>query len=180
MDQEQYLALSALGPDRPGLVAEATRYLAERGGNVEDSRMAVLGGDFGLLILVSGPPDRIELIQKEIAHLESLTGLQIQIRPTRSPEEHRRASVAPCTITAHALDHEGIVHAVSNALYRSGVNIVSLHTTAYNAPITGSPLFRLEATVDLPRQVSLIDLRRALDEVAREENLDLDVRSQVP
>ena len=174
---EAYLVLSALGPDRPGLVAEVTRYLAEHGGNIEDSRMAVLGGEFGIMVLVSGGPAAVEAIARDAAQLEARTGLGVLIRPTRSPEAHRKAAAVPCLIVTNALDHEGIVRAVSGALYEAGVNIVSLQTTAYNAPITGSPLFRMEATVDVPREVPLSRIREAMAEVARNDNLDIEVRT---
>ena len=137
---ETFLVLSALGPDRPGLVAEVTDYLTERGVNVEDSRMAVLGGEFGILVLVSGPPGPIAAVEAGQGALAAATGLSIVLRRTKSPEEHRRAAVVPCLVTAEALDHEGIVRAVSRALHGVGVNIVSLETTAYEAPVTGSPL----------------------------------------
>lgn len=176
---ELFLVLSALGPDRPGLVAEITEYLTERGANVEDSRMAVLGGEFGVLILVSGAPAEIDAIERDKAALVEKTGLEILLRRTKSPEDHRRAASVPYLVTAEALDHEGIVRAVSRALHGAGVNIVSLETSAYQAPVTGSPLFRLEARVDLPSSVTVGTLRKAMDAVAEAENLDIEVRSLV-
>ena len=176
---ESFLVLSALGPDRPGLVAEITEYLTARGANVEDSRMAVLGGEFGVLVLVSGTADQLATIGREKAELAGKTGLELLLRATKSPEDHRRAASIPCLVTAEALDHEGIVRAVSRALHSAGVNIVSLETSAYQAPVTGSPLFRLEARVDLPPAVTIGKLRKAMDVVAVAENLDLEVRSLV-
>ncbi len=177
MSTERYLVLSALGPDRPGLVAEVTDYLAERGVNVEDSRMAVLGAEFGILVLVSGTEAELARVASDTAALEAKTKLGVLVRRTKSPEDHRRAAVMPCVVSAEALDHEGIVRAVAVEISRLGINIVSLETSAYNAPVTGSPLFRLEAHIDLPEGVSLAQFRRHLDEVAQRENLELDVRS---
>ena len=173
---ELFLVLSALGPDRPGLVAEVTEYLTERGANVEDSRMAVLGGEFGVLILVSGEPGEIGAIERDRARLAEKTGLELLLRRTQSPEEHRRAVSVPCLVTAEAIDHEGIAHAVSRALHGAGMNIISLETSVYQAPDTGSPLFRLEARVELPPEVAVSTLRKAMDVVAEAENLDIEVR----
>jgi glycine cleavage system transcriptional repressor len=174
---EHHLALSALGPDRTGLVAEVTEYLTSRGCNLEDSRMAVLGAEFGMLILVSGPPDAIERASADAKQLEKATGLAIVTRRTKSPEEHRRSTAVPYVVNAEALDHEGIVRAVATALHQLGTNIVSLETSAYNAPVTGSPLFRLEALVDVPKEVSPATLRDAMAKVAERENIDIEVRS---
>jgi glycine cleavage system transcriptional repressor len=179
MTTEHYLVLSALGPDRPGLVAEVTHYLTERGGNVEDSRMAVLGAEFGVLLLVSGTDDEIAAIARDVSALAKETGLDVTIRPTKSPEAHRRAEVIPCVVTAEAFDQEGIVRAVSRALHGVGVNIVSLETNAYEAPVTGSPLFRMEARIDVPTAVGVSKVRRAMDAVAEAENLDIAVRSLI-
>jgi glycine cleavage system transcriptional repressor len=179
MASDQYLVLSALGADRPGLVAEVTDYLAERGVNVEDSRMAVLGAEFGIQVLVSGSEPSIAKVAADKGLLETKTKLGVLVRRTKSPEEHRRAAVIPCVVTAEAIDHEGIVRAVALAISHMGINIVSLETTAYNAPVTGSPLFRLEAHIDLPQGVSVAQFRRQMDDVAQRESLDIDVRSLV-
>ncbi len=176
---ETFLVLSALGPDRPGLVAEVTEFLTERGANVEDSRMAVLGAEFGILVLVSGTPEQIAAVEQGAPALADKTGIGVIVRRTKSPEEHRRAAVIPCVVTAEAIDQEGIVKSVARALAAVGVNIVSLETTAYEAPVTGSPLFRLEARIDVPQSTGIGKVRKAMDEVAERENLDIDVRSLV-
>lgn len=175
MTTERYLVLSALGPDRPGLVAEVTHYVTERGGNIEDSRMAVLGGEFGVMMLVSGSPDEIARVARDHAALRTATGLDVTTRDTKSPEEHRRAQSIPCVITCDAIDNPGIVRAVSRALRNLGLNIVSLETTTYEAPITGSPLFRLEAMCDVPKGVTLAKVRVAMHEVADRESIDIEV-----
>src|SRR5713101_7719309 len=126
MSTDHYLVLSALGADRPGLVAEVSDYLAERGVNVEDSRMAVLGAEFGIQVLVRGSEGAIARVVDDRAMLETRTKLGVLVRRTKSPEEHRRASVIPCVVTAEALDHEGIVRAVALAISHLGINIVSL------------------------------------------------------
>jgi glycine cleavage system transcriptional repressor len=177
MNAEQYLVLSALGPDRPGLVAEVTRYLSERGANIVDSRMIILGGEFGIMVLVSADEAELGKIEHDRGELESRTGMTVVARRTKSPLAHRKAITIPCTVVAEAIDQEGIVHKVAAALHRLGVSIVSLSTSAYNAPITGSPLFRLEASADLPQGLTLAKLRTALDEVARAENIDISVQS---
>jgi glycine cleavage system transcriptional repressor len=177
MSTERHLVLVALGPDRPGLVAEVTHYVTERGGNIEDSRMATLGGEFGVMMLVSGNGDEIAKIARETASLEASTGLHLLTRDTKSAEEHRKIQAIPCVILCDALDNQGIVRAVSSAIHKLGLNIVSLETTAYEAPVTGSPLFRLEAQCDVPRGITIAKVRAAMAEVAERENIDVEVKA---
>ena len=54
-----HAVLTAVGADRPGLVDEVARYVLERGGNLEDSRMVNLHGQFAMMLLVAGPDDVI-------------------------------------------------------------------------------------------------------------------------
>lgn len=178
MSAEQFAVISGLGPDRPGIVAAATRYLTDRGANVEDSRAAVLGGEFGLMVLASGGAGAIERVLGELAVLEEGTGIAFLGRQTVSPEDHRRARALPYRVEANALDHEGIVVAITDALYRAGINIVSLETSVRNAPVTGTELFSLVAHVDVPDGVSVAAVRSSLAEVARAQNLDAEMRPE--
>jgi glycine cleavage system transcriptional repressor len=173
----RHLVLTALGPDRPGLVSEVTTFLTERGVNIEDSRMAVLGAEWGMMILVSGDADEVSRVEKDLAALQKQTGLTMAAKPTKSPEEHRRATTRPYVVTVEAMDNEGIVRSVSTALYKTGVNIVSAETSTYEAPITGSPLFRMEAVIDVPQEISAAKLRKAMEELAESENVDVVVKA---
>jgi glycine cleavage system transcriptional repressor len=137
--------------------------------------MAVLGGEFGVMMLVSGSPDEIARVARDHAELHTTTGLDVATRDTTSPEDHRRAQSFPCVVTCDAIDNPGIVRAVARALRDLGLNIVSLETTTYEAPVTGSPLFRLEATCDVPKGVTLTKVRALMHEVAERENIDIDV-----
>ncbi len=176
---EHFLVLSALGPDRPGLVAELTTYVTERGGNVEESRMLILGAEFGILVLVSGTDATIDAVQRDLRDLETQTGAGILARRTRSPEEHRRGERKPCVITAESFDRVGIVRAIALAIQKMGLNIVDLETTAVDAPFTGATLFKIEARVDVPKGTTLSQVRAAMQDVAAQEHLDIEVRSLV-
>lgn len=175
---KQYLVLSALGTDRPGIVADVTAFLDERGANVEDSRMAVLGGEFVLMMLVSGTPEAVTRVQADRMALQQGSGLHIQLKPTDSPYQHRATGAVPYQVTAYAMDHEGIVHAIASALSRRGVNIVSLETTTYPAPVSGTPLFRMELHMDVPHEVPLAQLRSELERVADAENVDIELHPE--
>ncbi len=176
MGEKQFRVLSALGPDRTGLVSEVTHYLTERGANVEDSRMALLGGEFGLMALVSGSASALSAVESDLRRLEEQTGLSALMRATDGPRAERFAPSVAYSLSASAMDHEGIVRSVSGALSRLGINIVSLNTTAYSAPETGLALFRLDAMLQAPETLSSSEIRNTLDDVAHIENLDFDLR----
>lgn len=175
---DRFLVVSALGPDRPGLVKELTDFLAERGANVDDSRMAILGGDFGMMVLVSGSDSVISKVEGDIDEIAQSTGTQIIYRRTKSPEDHRRGELRGFSVSVESFDREGIVRAIATALHGLGANVVSLETTQWNAPFTGATLFRIEVRAEVPQSIPLSTVRKVLDEVGARENLDVEVKTQ--
>ena len=172
MSERKYVVLFAEGPDKSGLVADLTAFIVASDGNVEDSRMAVLGGLFGIMMLVSGASACLDKLHAGAAEVEARAGLRITLVPTAAPAVP--AGTRRLTVTVEALDREGIVHAVADCLHRQGGNIVDLDAKAYCAPVSGSPLFRLEIKVDVPAG-AVPATSDALSALAAAEELDCDV-----
>jgi len=174
---EQFVVLSVLGPDRPGLVADLTTYVNDREGSVEESRMLILGAEFGVLVLVSGSQGAVDKIVHEVDQLKTKTGADVIVRRTKSPEEHRRGERKPVLIVAESFDRVGIVRAIASKIHDLGLNIVDLETASVDAPFTGAQLFKIEARVDVPRGITVAKIRDAMEEVGAAEHLDVEVRS---
>ena len=73
------------------------------------------------------------------------------------------------------MDHPGIVYQISGALSSLGINIESMETKTYAAPVSGAPLFRLEATLAVPARTNLNQMRERFAEIQREENIDIEL-----
>jgi glycine cleavage system transcriptional repressor len=174
---DTFFALSALGPDKQGLVAALTRYIAERRGNVEESRMAILGAEFGILMLVRAPEDAAQKLKQDVGKLEAETGLLLRLVPTKSPSEHRQAAM-PYRLIADAADNEGIISKITETCARHGINVVALESESYPAPVTATPLFRMNALIDVPQTVKVGELRAALTTLAAQAGIDLELKAE--
>jgi glycine cleavage system transcriptional repressor len=73
------------------------------------------------------------------------------------------------------MDHPGIVHRLSRVLSRHGVNIEVMETKTSAAPVSGTPIFCLEATVSIPVSTNINGLRDEFAEIQREENIDIEL-----
>jgi glycine cleavage system transcriptional repressor len=165
-----YLVLTAVGPDRPGLVSEIASAIHVAGANLEDSRMAILGGEFALLLLLSGTEAAASAVERTAAPLGEKLGLRlISKRTGRGARKH----FLPYRITVSGFDRPGIVLLVSEILARRGVNVASLESRLAYVPESGTPMFVLEAELQVPSEVALAELRRELSAQCDEENLDL-------
>jgi glycine cleavage system transcriptional repressor len=176
MSEREYLILSAIERDRPGLVAELTGFVAERGCNVEDSRVAVLGGHAGLLFLLSGSAEQVEAVERDLKHFERASGMRAVARRIveREAPSPVLPSPEPFIVTASAIDHVGLIHAVADTVRANGGNILELETTTESAPMTGAPLFALRMRITLPdRHASAARLRAALEALGREGAMDV-------
>lgn len=164
--------LTVVGSDRPGLVDRLTGILAERGFNLEDSRMAVLGGEFAGILLISGDSPQSDL--KQLASmLESETGMTVTIRETTAPGGGRPS--IPFVVRGYAMDHPGIVHGLAHEIASLGANIDEMETSMQPAPVTGTPLFDVKMRVSLPAEVSVSDLRQRLAKAGEKNNIDITV-----
>lgn len=169
-ESQELRVLTAVGSDRPGLVREVSALIHACGANLEDSRMAVLGGEFALLALFSGPAQAVERATQRVAELGRELELQMVIKDTRRPVPERRYLAYRLRVSG--LDHPGIVSSVAQELVRREINVASLDSRVVHLPLSGTPSFVLEAVLEVPSQLSLQEVRRALDEVAERENLE--------
>src|SRR4051794_15954181 len=112
MNGKEHLIITSLGTDRPGIVEELSGWILENGGNIEDSRMSLLGGEFASLVLVSGEAGFAERLEGSRAAFESDRGQTVFARRVKASPGAPQVSHLRYNLKATALDHPGIVHQV--------------------------------------------------------------------
>ncbi|WP_435017467.1 glycine cleavage system protein R [Tundrisphaera sp. TA3] len=166
--------LTLTGPDRIGIVEELTGLLLERGGNVETSRMARLGGEFAVLMLVSMEADRVSGLDDRLADLGT-RGYKVAITPARHTYAEAHPGWVPYRIEVQGADHEGIIHEVARYLSGRGISIESMESESTPAPTSGSPLFSMTAQVVVPPGESQSGWEAGLESIGGRLNLDITV-----
>jgi glycine cleavage system transcriptional repressor len=166
----EQLVITALGDDRPGIVDELSQALFKHNLNIEDSRMSVLGGEFAVLLLVSGEQQSIDKFVGDTASLEQSLNMKILVKLTRS--ETAAKAVVPYTVEVVAIDHPGIVHKLASFFSGRQINIVDLHTERYAAAHTVTPMFAVSITIGIPADISIKALRDEFIDMCDELNLD--------
>ena len=165
-----YVVLTAVGPDRPGLVNELSLLIRQADASIEDSRMAILGGEFAVILLISGPTGAIERAKEIGAQIEGELGLRCILKETTSA--HPPSDYLPYRIEVSGADRPGIVQAIAAILADHAINVASLESRLSYAPFSATPLFVLEASLQVPSKTVLAEVRSELASTCDEENLD--------
>jgi len=174
-----YFILSAIGKDRPGIVADVSEVIYGCGGNIEDSNMSLLRNHFALLLLFS--TERKEVNQRLSANfkrLECEKHLTVFFSPITFEEAQplTKEQASPFKITPSGIDHAGIVFRVCRLLADRRVNIVDMRTRRISSAESGTPFFEMDIDIDVPHAVSEKALREELHHLANEMVIDLVLR----
>ena len=162
-----HVAVTVLGDDRPGIVADVTSALAGLGCNLEDSTMTLLRGHFAMVVLVRS--DRaVEDVQLALRPLTESGDLAVDVRTIPEHGDARVPGTA-YTLHVHGADRPGIVAAMTNVVARHGGNIVDLGTRL------GQDMYVLIAEFLLPSDVAVDAVEEDLAVVAQEIGVDFHV-----
>jgi glycine cleavage system transcriptional repressor len=172
-----YIVITAIGSDRPGLVDEISSFLASRNINIEDSRMAVLGGEFAVILLASGKAGFDEKLEKDLPALQNKTGLNILIKQTTAPHERKIKPSIPHRLVATSMDHPGIVHEITRILHNRAINIESMETRVTNAPLSGAPIFKMKCVINIPFELKLATIRKELEKLGDRMDIDIEIEA---
>ena len=167
------IVLTLTGHDRVGIVDQITDLFVRHGGNVETSRMAHLGGEFAMLALVAFDDNKLPALEKEFEKLRE-EGFQITLVQTEDDRAAKYAGWLPYQIEVLGADHEGIIYEVTHHLAQQGINIEDMETSTSPAPMSGTPLFRMEATVLVPPKLPFHEWSDALEEIGDKLNVTVE------
>lgn len=162
------LAVTVIGHDRPGIIAEVTGVVADLGGNLEDSSMTLLRGHFAWT-LIADVDVAAEDLHARLAHLQA-DGLVVSVLPV-PPEEPHGPDAGSYVLSVHGADRPGIVASVTGALAAHGGNITDLSTR-----LGPGGLYLLVAEVTLPAGVDVVALGSQLAEVGHQLGVGVSLR----
>ena len=166
--------ITAVGDDRPGIVAAFTGALLELEANLEDTAMTLLEGQFAMVLVIAVPMGEVAEVRDALSAVSRSFGLMVDVREPGS------AALVPTgrqfSLTVYGADHSGIVHRVAAVLAGLDVNVVDLATRVIGRDNV-TPVYAMLLDLCVPDAVGDDALRAALDEVAGELGVDCTLRA---
>jgi len=135
--------------------------------------MAVLGGQFSLMMLFSGDDRNIQSLERELPEFSQRTSLQTLLAEALDPTEYRKEPALPVRLEVVAMDAPGIMVQLAQVLQDHRVNIESLDAHLSPAPSSGTTVSAVKMKVSVPQDVALVEVKEALTRLASRINLDV-------
>lgn len=166
--------LTAIGKDRPGIVAGVSGVLFEKGCNIEDSTMARLGGDFAIMLMLRLPEGvTARQIEPDLSPLRDDLKLTVQLTDIRPEDAMESPDVPKRVISVYGADKKGIVAQITRHLADHSVNITNLTTHVVHH---AQPLYIMLIEVEIPPYVDPDTLAEELAEVGKQIDVQVSMR----
>ncbi|WP_457644577.1 glycine cleavage system protein R [Persephonella sp.] len=172
----KHFVITAVGEDRPGIVAGITRVLYEKGFNIEDSTMTRLNNEFAVMLIVT-TEENISENELKASFREVAREKDLYINVKEIPEDifEKKHYVGDIyNIVVYGADKPGIVYSVAKLLSDKNINISDLRTEKSN------DLYLLIAQLEFPPDVSEDELKADIEKLKEELNIDISLEKEEP
>jgi|GEM_PF-2320721 len=178
---KKQLVISTVGVDRPGLVAMMCEIISEHNGNIDDSTMTLLGGQFAMIYIVTFP-DQVTVNGFLLAcqSLKQDHQLYVESHVLETPYSVETMQVSEThphkyLLSVGGYDRTGITYAFAKKLADFNINITDVNAHRINGE-NGTVYMlaiEMEATADLDETA----FKACLDQLGQDMSLDVRLRS---
>lgn len=172
----QHFALTIVGRDRPGIVAQVTEILFNLGCNIADSSCSILGGQFAMILIISHPEftnrDSFGDAFQPLEAADLTVALRV-LKPGGEISPHFDGEI--CMLSVYGADRPGIVYQVAKVLGEKRINITDLNTK-----LVGSeqrPVYVMIIEAILPAGISEQDMDLLMAPLREQLQVDISVRT---
>lgn len=166
----QHLVLVALGEQSPRLIEELTAAVLECSCSISDSRISNLSARSSVLMKISGTWDAIAKLEDSLPRKAKSLGLTYSIKRLQG---HASASgMMPYAIDAVCADRAGVVHEIARFMADNDLQIQDLYTNTYQAANTGTQMFSVHMTINIPTDTAVSLVRNDFMDFCDRLNLD--------
>jgi len=165
-----YLVLSVLGNDHPGMLEDISETCLQCGCNILDTRAMIAGSEFTANFLLAGNWSAIAKMEAALPTLEQRLGLTTMVR--RTHERPKDSQAISYTVQILAQDKPGIVHHAASFFTAQGINMTNMDAETYLDQHTFTRMFSLTMVLEVPSACHIGQLRERFLLFCDEQNLD--------
>jgi glycine cleavage system transcriptional repressor len=170
-------ALSAVGADRPGIIAAVAERLVAHGVNVTDSQMGILRGFFAMQLVITAADELDDdALEADLAAVAA--DLRLDAMTLRAVVDHPHGALEEPThtVSVYGADHPGILAAVTGTLAAAGVNVCDMRTRLVGEE-TEAPVYVMVIAVSKPAATDEAALSAGLQAVGERQGVDITLQA---
>jgi len=167
---DSYLLVTATASQPRSPLVPLTKRVTDSGCNLVEARLATLGQEITVSVLISGTWDAIAKFETTAARLEREEGLQLAV--TRTTARNHEAPTLPYMVEVVAADRAGVLYELADFFSGHGISVEQLNSSRYRAMQTGAEMFSAQITIGIPVKTHIAGLRDEFLELCDSLNLD--------
>ncbi|GGI88404.1 glycine cleavage system protein R [Shewanella gelidii] len=173
-----YLVVTAMGADRPGIISKLARIASDCDCDIADSRMALFGNEFTLIMMLSGSWAAITKFETNFPQLS--VGLELMTVMKRTSKHTAQNFVSRIEVTFNGQDKRGTMKKLTEFLDEHKLDLAALRSHAEvqdeDDIVQSEQTQNVVLTVNIPENIELETLENSFKELAASLSLDCSMR----
>lgn len=170
----QYISLTAIGKDKPGLVSAVAKVLLDHKCNIEDSTMTILYGQFAMILILKLPLNvKPQSIYNKLQKSSKTHGLTFFYSKLSSLNVKKKKNINPYIISVYGADKTGIVYNVSKFLADKKINITDVQTAVSKSKGKKAYIMIIEA--EFPKNLKIDKIKKEFSVLSKSINVAISI-----
>ncbi|QSX35301.1 glycine cleavage system transcriptional repressor [Shewanella avicenniae] len=166
-----YLVVTAMGTDRPGLVAKLAKLATDCDCDIVDSRMAGFGNEFTMIMMMSGSWPAITQLETQLPQLSvELELLTVMKRTSKHTPLNYGSRLE---VTLQGQDQRGTLRKITEFIADRSLDLGAVRSFATDENQNTQHLF---LAINIPENVDLEELEQSIATVAGNLNLTCSIK----
>lgn len=155
----QHLVITAVGTDRPGICNQVAKLVTQSGCNIIDSRIALFGKEFTLIMLLSGNTNSITRVETTLPLLGQEQELITIMKRTSPPDQQSNDYTVEVYVESD--DRIGLTEQFTEFFAERNIGMASLSAQTVNKDKLGreSDQFHIAITAHVDSEYNLMQLQ---------------------
>jgi len=161
----QHLVITAVGTDRPGICNQIVHLVTQSGCNIVDSRIALFGNEFTLLMLLSGNSNNITRVETTLPIIGQEHELITMMKRTSPHQESAHSYTVEIFVESD--DKKGLTEKFTQFFADRNIGLASLSAQTINKQKLNrnNNLFQITMSATVDAEYNLMQLQEEFSEL---------------
>ena len=168
-----YLVVTAMGDDRPGIVSQLAKVASDCDCDIVDSRMAIFGNEFTLIMMLSGAWPAITLLETSLSSVSMELGLLTVMK--RTSKHTPQNFMSRIEVNFEGKNQRGTMRQITEFLASQSLDLAAVRSHAEensNAEQIQSVYF----AINIPENADLDGLEQGIHDLANTMSLNCHIK----